>query len=124
MDHFSYKDRIMHCEGVPIRALAETYGTPLFVYSKATLLHHLSQLQKAFAAVEPLLCYSIKTNPNLHIARLMGEHGAGFDVTSGGDLYRAVKAGGLGPRIVFAGVGKTEDEMRYGMDVGVLVFNV
>jgi diaminopimelate decarboxylase len=124
MDHFQYKNRILHCDGIPVPQLAETYGTPLYVYSQKTLLHHLGQLQKAFAAVQPLLCYSIKTNPNLHIARLMGEHGAGFDVTSGGELYRAVKAGGQGPKIVFAGVGKTEDEMRYGMDVGVLVFNV
>ena len=123
MDHFQYKNRILHCDGIPVPRLAETYGTPLYVYSQKTLLHHLGQLQKAFAAVEPLLCYSIKTNPNLHIARLMGEHGAGFDVTSGGELYRAVKAGGVKAEIVFAGVGKTEDEMRYGMDVGVLVFN-
>jgi diaminopimelate decarboxylase len=124
MDHFQYKNRILHCDGIPVPQLAETYGTPLYVYSQKTLLHHLGQLQKAFAAVQPLLCYSIKTNPNLHIARLMGEHGAGFDVTSGGELFRAVKAGGVGPNIVFAGVGKTDDEMRYGLDVGVLVFNV
>jgi diaminopimelate decarboxylase len=124
MDHFRYENRVLHCEEIPVPQLADTYGTPLYVYSRATLLHHLGQLQKAFATVEPLLCYSIKTNPNLHIARLMGEHGAGFDVTSGGELYRAVKAGGVGPKIVFAGVGKTESEMRYGLDVGVLVFNV
>jgi diaminopimelate decarboxylase len=124
MDHFQYKNRVLYCDEIPVPQLAADYGTPLYVYSQKTLLHHLGQLQKAFAAVEPLLCFSIKTNPNLHIARLMGEHGAGFDVTSGGELYRAVKAGGLGPNIVFAGVGKTEDEMRYGLDVGVLVFNV
>ncbi|MGH7224852.1 MAG: diaminopimelate decarboxylase, partial [Gemmataceae bacterium] len=62
MDHFHYRNRILHCEDVPIRQLADLYGTPLFVYSKATLLHHLNQLQKAFAAVDPLICYSIKTN--------------------------------------------------------------
>jgi diaminopimelate decarboxylase len=124
MDHFHYQGRILYCDEIPVPQLAETYGTPLYVYSQKTLLHHLGQLQKAFAAVEPLLCYSIKTNPNLHIVRLMGEHGAGFDVTSGGELFRAVKAGGTGPRIVFAGVGKTDSEMRYGLDVGVLVFNV
>src|SRR5262249_34210889 len=66
---------------------------PLYVYSRKTLLHHLGQLQQAFADVAPLLCYSIKTNPNLHLARLMAEHGAGFDVTSGGELFRALKAG-------------------------------
>ena len=72
MDHFHYRNRILHCEDVPVRQLAEKYGTPLYVYSKATLLHHLQQLQKAFAAVEPLICYSIKTNGNLHICRLDG----------------------------------------------------
>src|SRR5262245_25158687 len=124
MDHFIYRDRILHCEEVPVRLLAETYGTPLWVYSKRTLLHHLSQLQQAFAPVEPLICYSLKTNPNLSICRLMREAGAGFDVTSGGELYRALKAGGTGDRIVFAGVGKTDGELRYGLDSGVFLFNV
>src|SRR5437660_12278095 len=113
MDHFTYKNRILHCEGVPLRKLAEKYGTPLYVYSQATLLHHLRQLQQAFAPVEPLICYSVKTNGNLGLCRLMAEHGAGFDVTSGGELYRALKAGGKGDKIVFAGVGKTAAEQRY-----------
>ena len=124
MDHFHYKDRVLHCEDVPLRALAEAYGTPLFVYSTATLLHHLCQLQRAFAAVPPLVCYSIKTNPNLGICRLMAGEGAGFDVTSGGELYRALKAGGTGDKIVFAGVGKTDAELRYGLENGVRLFNV
>jgi diaminopimelate decarboxylase len=124
MDHFSYRNRVLHCEEVPVRQLADTYGTPLYVYSKATLLHHLGQLQKAFAAVEPLICYSLKTNPNLHVSRLMAEHGAGFDVTSGGELFRALKAGGKGDKIVFAGVGKTDVELRQGLDAGVFLFNV
>src|SRR5690348_10486465 len=105
MDHFHYRNRILHCEDVPVSQLADMYGTPLFVYSTATLLHHLGQLQKAFAAVDPLICYSLKTNGNLHICRLLGEHGAGFDVTSGGELYRALNAGSKGEKIVFAGVG-------------------
>jgi diaminopimelate decarboxylase len=124
MDHFHYINRLLHCEEVPIRRLAETYGTPLFVYSKATLLHHLRQLQQAFAAVEPLICYSVKTNGNLGICRLMAEHGAGFDVTSGGELYRALKAGGRGDKIVFAGVGKTAAEQRCALDNDVFLFNV
>jgi diaminopimelate decarboxylase len=124
MDHFHYRDRHLCCEDVPVRALAEAYGTPLWVYSKATLLHHLAQLQKAFAEVEPLICFSIKTNPNIHISRIMNEAGAGFDVTSGGELYRALKAGGTGDRIVFAGVGKTDEELRYGLESQVFLFNV
>jgi diaminopimelate decarboxylase len=124
MDYFDYRNRVLHCEEVPVPKLASAYGTPLFVYSQRTLLHHLSQLKRAFAAVEPLMCYSMKTNPNLSICRLMAENGAGFDVTSGGELFRALKAGGKEAKIVFAGVGKTEEELRYGLENKVLMFNV
>ncbi len=124
MDHFHYRDHLLYCEDVPVPALAETYGTPLYVYSRRTLLHHLGQIQRAFRAVEPLICYSIKSNPNLSICRLMAEAGAGFDVTSGGELYRALAAGGVGDRIVFAGAGKTDEELRYGLESSVLLFNV
>src|SRR5262245_33611596 len=124
MDYFHYSNRILHCEEVPVPALTERYGTPLYVYSKRTLLHHLTRLKRAFAAVEPLICYSIKTNPNLHLCRLMGEHEAGFDVTSGGELYRALKAGGSGSKIVFAGVGKTDVEFRTALENNVFLFNV
>src|SRR3989442_4823547 len=123
MDHFQYRDGLLHCEEVPISELAQTYGTPVYVYSKRTLLHHLRQLQQAFAAVEPLICYSLKTNPNLSICWLMAEAGAGFDVTSGGELYRALNAGGVGERIVFAGVGKTNEEIRFGLENEVFLFN-
>ncbi len=124
MDFFRYRARVLHCEDVPVAELAAAYGTPLFVYSQATLLHHLGELQRAFAPADPLICYSIKTNPNIHLARLMGEHGSGFDVTSGGELYRALAAGGTGSKIVFAGVGKTDAELRYGLESGVTLFNV
>jgi diaminopimelate decarboxylase len=124
MDFFHYRNRSLHCEDVPVSALAAAYGTPLYVYSQRTLLHHLTQLQQAFAELKPLICYSIKTNANLHICRLMVEHGAGVDVTSGGELYRALKAGCPAEKIVFAGAGKTDAEMRHGIESGVLVFNV
>src|SRR5216683_1396159 len=124
MDHFHYHNRVLHCEDVPVHQLADTYGTPLFVYSKATLLHHLGQIQKAFAVVEPLICYSLKTNGNLGICRLMAEAGSGFDVTSGGELYRALKAGSKSDKIVFAGVGKTDPEIRYALENGIFLFNV
>ncbi|MSR52016.1 MAG: diaminopimelate decarboxylase [Gemmataceae bacterium] len=124
MDHFQYLDRVLHCEEVPLAELAEKYGTPLFVYSQATLLHHLKQIQSAFAEADPIVCYSVKTNGNIHIARLMAEHGSGFDVTSGGELFRALKAGGDPKKIVFAGVGKTDVEMRYAFETGILFFDV
>src|SRR5437870_5437889 len=124
MDHFTYRNRILHCDDVPVPALAEKYGTPLYVYSKKTLLHHLTQIQTAFKAAQPLVCYSIKTNGNLHIARLMVEGGAGCDVTSGGELYRAMKAGCTADKIVFAGAGKTDAEIRTALENNVFLFNV
>src|SRR5947208_2380010 len=124
MDYFSYRDGQLCAEDVPVQALAEKYGTPLWIYSQRTLLHHLGELQKAFAPAKPLICYSIKTNANLAIGRLMREHGTGFDVTSGGELYRALLAGGTGDRIVFAGVGKTDKELQYGIESNVFIFNV
>jgi diaminopimelate decarboxylase len=124
MDHFQYLNRVLHCEDVPLAELAEKYGTPLFVYSQATLLHHLKQIQTAFAEAKPIICYSIKTNGNIHIARLMAEHGSGFDVTSGGELFRALKAGGDPRQIVFASVGKTDEEMRYALNSNILFFDV
>lgn len=124
MDHFHYLNGQLYCENVPIQELAKQYGTPLFVYSQATLLHHLRSLKKAFEEAKPIICYSIKANGNLSICRLLGEHGAGFDVTSGGELYRALKAGPKGAPIVFAGVGKTAAEIRMALDAGVLLFDV
>lgn len=124
MDCFRYRDRVLYCEDVPVAVLAAEHGTPLFVYSQASLLTQLREIHEAFAPAQPLICYSIKSNPNLHIARLLGKHGCGFDVTSGGELYRALAAGGVGSRIVFAGVGKTASELRSGMEHDVVLFNV
>lgn len=124
MEHFSYRPRELYCEDVPVRALAQHYGTPLWVYSRRAILDRLGELQQAFAPAEPLICYSIKSNANLAICRLVQSAGAGFDVTSGGELFRALKSGGIGRRIVFAGAGKTDDEIRYGLDAEVLMFNV
>src|SRR5262245_50393275 len=124
MDHFCYRNRVLHCDEIPVSRLVEKYGTPLYVYSKKTLLHHLNQIKAAFAAVQPLICYSIKTNGNLHIARLMVENGAGCDVTSGGELYRALKSGCPAAKIVFAGAGKTDAEIRMALENNVFLFNV
>ncbi len=124
MDHFQYRDRTLFCEDVPVPEIAAQYGTPVYVYSQATLLHHLKQIQTAFAEANPILCYSIKANGNLSIARLMGEHGAGFDVTSGGEYFKALKAGPKGAKVCFAGVGKTDAEIRFALDNDVFLFDV
>ena len=124
MDHFSYRDRSLFCEDVPVAELAERYGTPLYIYSEATLLHHLKQIQTAFVSADPIICYSVKANGNLSLCRLMGRHGAGFDVTSGGEFFRAQKAGPAGAKVVFAGVGKTDAEIRYALKNDVFLFDV
>lgn len=124
MDHFEYRDRALFCEEVPVAELAEQYGTPLYVYSQATLVHHLKQIQTAFAEASPLICYSVKANGNLSICKLMREHGSGFDVTSGGEFYRALKAGADGSTVVFAGVGKTDAEIRFALENNVYLFDV
>jgi diaminopimelate decarboxylase len=124
MDHFQYRDRTLFCEDVPVSEIAAEYGTPVYVYSQATLLHHLKQIQTAFAPANPIICYSIKANGNLSIARLMGEHGAGFDVTSHGEYFKALKAGPKEAKVCFAGVGKTDAEIRFALENGVYLFDV
>ncbi len=124
MDHFAYQAGQLYCENVPVQELAERYGTPLFVYSQRTLLHHLHEIQTAFAAAKPIICYSVKANGNLSICRIMGQHGAGFDVTSGGEYYRAQQAGPKDAKIVFAGVGKSDAEITHALKNDVLLFDV
>jgi diaminopimelate decarboxylase len=124
MDHFHYVNGHLYCEDIPVSDLAEKFGTPLYVYSKAAFLGQLKAIQGAFAEVEPLVCYAIKANSNLSILRLMAEHGSGFDVVSGGELARVLIAGGEANKTVFAGVGKTDEEIAAGLKAGVLMFNV
>ena len=124
MDHFSYSDGHLYCEDLLVSDLAAKYGTPLYVYSQNAILGQLKALQTAFAELEPLVCYSVKANSNLSILRVMAEHGSGFDVVSGGELFRVGVAGGKTGQTVFAGVGKTDEEIAEGLDAGVLMFNV
>ena len=123
-NHFSYRDGQLYCENLPVADLADQYGTPLYIYSQGAILGQLQALQEAFAELKPLVCYSVKANSNLSILRIMAEHGSGFDVVSGGELHRVGVAGGDAAQTVFAGVGKTDDEIAAGLDVGVLMFNV
>jgi diaminopimelate decarboxylase len=124
MDHFHYRDGHLYCEDLRVSELADRHGTPLYIYSQATLLHHLRTLLNAFAEVNPLVCYSVKANSNLGLLKVLAEHGSGFDVVSGGELYRVQVAGGSPAKTVFAGVGKTDEEIKAGLDAGVLMFNV
>ena len=124
MDYFHYKNRELYCEDVSAAELAATYGTPLWVYSKRTLLHHLHAVQTAFADVDPVICYSVKSNSNLGVLKVMQEAGSSFDVVSAGEFYRVKMAGADTSKIIFAGVGKTDDEIRYALENNVLMFNV
>lgn len=124
MDHFHYRDGQLYCDEVPIARLADEYGTPLYVYSQGAIVGGLKALQAAFAELEPLVCYSVKANSNLSILKVMAGQGSGFDVVSGGELHRVIQAGGDPGRTVFAGVGKTDEEIAAGLKAGVLMFNV
>lgn len=112
MNHFHYDKGELFCEQQRVAELAEEFGTPCWIYSKAALLGRLKEIQTAFAAVEPVICYSVKANSNLSILKLMNDAGSSFDVVSGGELYRVKKAGADTTKVVFAGVGKTDAEIR------------
>ncbi len=116
MDSFAYRDGALFCEGVAAETLAERFGTPLYVYSRATLEGHYDRLAAAFADLRPLICYSVKSCPNVNVCRVLVERGGGMDVVSGGELERAWLAGCPMDRVVYAGVGKTEAEIRAALD--------
>lgn len=124
MSHFHYTSHSLHCESVSLRQLAEEFGTPLYVYSASAIRENFRRLANAFASLHPLVCYAVKANDNLAILRLLRDEGAGFDVVSAGELYRVLRAGGEARRVVFAGVGKTDAELEYGLRAGVGWFNV
>lgn len=124
MDHFTYRDGELFCEDVPAEAIARQVGTPAYVYSRATLLHHYRQVAGAFAPVDPTVCFSIKSCGNIHLCRVLADEGCGFDVTSGGELFRALQAGGDPRKIIYAGVGKSDEEIAEAIRVGIAAFNL
>jgi len=124
MDHFAYRDGELFCEDLAAADLAEQVGTPAYVYSRATILDHYQRLAEAFAELEPVICFSVKSCANVHICRLLAEHGCGFDVVSGGELFRALQAGADPAKVTFAGVGKTDREINEAIDAGIGLFNV
>ena len=124
MDHFAYRDGILHAENVPLSRIAEEVGTPVYVYSAATFRRHARVFRDGLAGVERKhLAYAIKANPNLAVLRVLADEGYGADVVSGGELARALAAGMAPAGIVFSGVGKTEGELARGLDAGIGQFN-
>jgi diaminopimelate decarboxylase len=124
MDHFIYRDGILHAENVSLPEIAAQVGTPFYVYSAATLTRHYRLFEEALEGMEHLVCYAIKANSNLAVLKLLGDLGAGMDVVSGGEYLRARAAGVPGERIVFSGVGKTREEMRLALEGGIRQFNL
>ncbi len=124
MDFFKYRDGRLYAEDVELTGLAEVYGTPCYVYSRATIERHWRAFDAAFAGIEHLVCYAVKANSNLAVLNLMARLGSGFDIVSVGELERVLAAGGDPARIVFSGVGKQAHEIRRALELGIHCFNV
>lgn len=124
MHHFDYKDGLLHCEGVSLERIASEVGTPAYVYSHATLRRHFEAFDSAFAQTPHLTCFSVKSSSNLSLLKLFASLGGGADIVSGGELFRALKAGVPASRIVYSGVGKTGPEIKAALAAGILMFNV
>ena len=125
MHDFKFKKGRLYCEGVALERLARECGTPLYVYSQHTITDHFQKLDRALAGLpDRLVCFAMKANSNAAILRLLANIGGGFDIVSAGELYRAVQAGGDPRKCVFAGVGKTDEEIRYALAQGIYCFNV
>ena len=124
MHSFRYRDGQLHCEDVEVGRVAEKFGTPLYVYSAGTILDHYRRLDAALAPLDHLICYAVKANSNRAILKLLAEAGAGFDIVSGGELYRVLAADGDPAKCTFAGVGKSFDEIQYALQQRVYSFNV
>ena len=124
MHFFHYRDGELHCEDVELARVAEKFGTPTYVYSAGTILDHYKRLDTALAPLEHLICYAVKANSNRTILKLLADAGAGFDIVSGGELFRVLTAGGDRARCTFAGVGKSREEIEYALEQRVYSFNV
>jgi|ERR1043166_3354280 diaminopimelate decarboxylase len=124
MHSFHYRDGELYCEQVALARAVQEFGTPLYVYSAGTILDHYRRLDSALGSLDHLICYAVKANTNGAILKLLAGAGAGFDIVSGGELFRVLKAGGTAQKCTFAGVGKSEEEIAYALDQGVLSFNI
>ena len=124
MNSYQYVNNVLHFDGVALPALAQAYGTPLYVYSESALSDAFKAYEQAFAANQPLICYAVKANGNLSVLKHFAALGSGFDIVSGGELQRVLAAGGEAGKVIFSGVGKSRDEIKLALEVGVKCFNV
>ncbi len=124
MDYFNYKNGRLFAENVSVEKIADEVGTPVYIYSKATFKEHLQKIQQAYSRLHTILCYSVKACGNINILKFMAEAGSGFDIVSGGELYRVLQAGGEPSKIVYAGVGKTDTEIIEALNADIGYFNI
>jgi len=124
MDNFSYRQGKLFAENMPVEIIAAEVGTPVYIYSKATFLEHLRKIQFAYRNVDTTVCFSVKACGNINILQFMAQAGSGFDIVSGGELYRALQAGADPAKIVYAGVGKTDKEIIEALNAGIGYFNI
>jgi diaminopimelate decarboxylase len=124
MDHFAYRDGTLCAEDLSLSGIAQQFGTPTYVYSRATLERHYRAFDEAFAGIPHQVCYAVKANSNLAVLNVLARLGAGFDIVSGGELERVLAAGGEPSRVVFSGLGKQEAEIARALSVGIACFNV
>ncbi len=124
MNHFEYKDGELFCEDVPISRIASEVGTPFYLYSRATLTRHFQAFDSGFEDIDHITCFAVKSCSNIAVLSLFGNLGGGADIVSGGELFRALQAGLDPEKIIYSGVGKTEEELRYGLNSRILLFNV
>ncbi len=124
MDYFNYKSGRLFAESVAVEKIAAQVGTPVYIYSKATFLEHLRRIRQAYSQLDTTICYSVKACGNINVLKFMAEQGSGFDIVSGGELYRVLQAGGDPAKIVYAGVGKTDAEIIEALNAGIAYFNI
>ena len=124
MDLFRYSGGALRAEGVDVERIAAQVGTPAYIYSRGTFEDHLRKIREAYRELDPMVCFAVKACSNLHILRLMAERGSGFDIVSGGELYRVLQAGGDPAKVVYAGVGKTDEEILQAIRAGIGYFNI
>ncbi|MCI5167686.1 MAG: diaminopimelate decarboxylase, partial [Candidatus Electrothrix sp. GM3_4] len=124
MNHFTYKNGILHCEDKPVQDIAKEIGTPFYLYSTATLQRHFGAFNSGFTGMKHQTCFAVKACSNLSILNIFAKMGGGADIVSGGELFRAMKAGIDPQKIIYSGVGKTRTEIRESLEADILMFNV
>ncbi|MHC4426237.1 MAG: diaminopimelate decarboxylase [Planctomycetota bacterium] len=124
MDYFNYKNGKLFAENVSVEKIADAVGTPVYIYSKATFKSHLQKIAEAYSQLDTMICFSVKACGNINILKFMADAGSGFDIVSGGELYRVLQAGGDPSKIVYAGVGKTDNEINEALDSDIGYFNI